>query len=54
MGGIATLKHADVREKIIGVFYNVYNELGYGFLECAYEESLVIALHEAGLTANRQ
>jgi len=50
----AGLKHADVTEKIIGVFYDVYNELGYGFLECVYEESLVIALYEAGLTANRQ
>ncbi|HXM20356.1 MAG TPA: GxxExxY protein [Terriglobales bacterium] len=50
----AGLKHADVTEKIIGIFYDVYNELGYGFLECVYEESLVIALHEAGLSANRQ
>ncbi len=48
------LKHADVTEKIIGIFYDVYNELGYGFLECIYEESLTIALHQAGLTANRQ
>jgi GxxExxY protein len=54
MSGIATLKHADVTEKIIGVFYDVYNELGYGFLESVYEESLVIAFQEAGLTANRQ
>ena len=48
------LKHAGVTEKIIGIFYDVYNELGYGFLECVYEESLVIALYEAELTANRQ
>lgn len=54
MGAEAALKHAEVTEKIIGVFYDVYNELGYGFLECVHEESLVIALHEAGLTANRQ
>jgi GxxExxY protein len=54
MNGELTLKHADVTEKIIGIFYDVYNELSYGFLECAYEESLVIALHEAGLAANRQ
>jgi PD-(D/E)XK nuclease superfamily len=51
MGAIATLKHADVTERIIGVFYDAYNELGYGFLECVYEESLVIALTDAGLTA---
>jgi GxxExxY protein len=54
MSAEIVLKHADVTEKIIGIFYDVYNELGYGFLECVYEESLVIALQEAGLTANRQ
>jgi GxxExxY protein len=54
MSAEAVLKHADLTEKIIGIFYDVYNELGYGFLECVYEESLVIALHEAGLTATRQ
>jgi GxxExxY protein len=48
------LKHADVTEKIIGVFFDVYNELGYGFLESVYEESLVIALRQAGLMVNRQ
>jgi hypothetical protein len=25
-------------EKIIGVFYEVYNELGFGFLESVYRE----------------
>jgi GxxExxY protein len=54
MSAAPLLKHADVTEKIIGIFYDVYNELGYGFLECVYEESLAIALHQAGLTANRQ
>jgi len=29
------LKHAEVTEKIIGVFFDVYNELGHGFLESA-------------------
>jgi GxxExxY protein len=48
------LKHADLTDKIIGVFYAVYNELGYGFLESVYEESLVIALREAGLPVERQ
>jgi GxxExxY protein len=48
------LKHADLTDKIIGVFDAVYNELGYGFLESVYEESLVIALREAGLPVERQ
>jgi GxxExxY protein len=48
------LRCADVTGKIIGIFYDVYNELGYGFLESVYEESLVIALRQAGLVVSRQ
>jgi len=48
------LKHSELTDRIIGVFYDVYNELGYGFLECVYEESLLIALRQDGLTADRQ
>jgi GxxExxY protein len=33
-------KHRDLTEKIIGLFYAVYNELGHGFLESVYEEAL--------------
>jgi GxxExxY protein len=35
-------------EKIIRVFYEVYNELGFGFLESVYREAMRIALGEAG------
>ncbi len=49
-----TLKCGDVTEKIIGVFYDVYNELGYGFLESVYQEALVMALREAGLAVECQ
>jgi GxxExxY protein len=45
-GGPVGLKHAELTERIIGIFYEVYNDLGYGFLESVYEESLVIALRE--------
>jgi GxxExxY protein len=48
------LKHSDLTDKIIGVFYDVYNELGYGFLESVYEEALVIALRDTGLAVSRQ
>jgi GxxExxY protein len=48
------LKYAELTDKIIGIFYDVYNELGYGFLESVYEQSLVIALGEAGLMVDRQ
>jgi GxxExxY protein len=53
-GGNVNLQHGELTEKIIGIFYDVYNELGYGFLESVYEESLVIALREASLTVQRQ
>jgi len=29
-----------VTEQIIRVFYDVYNELGYGFLESVYREAI--------------
>jgi GxxExxY protein len=48
------LLHEKITETIIGTFYNVYNELGYEFLESVYEKSLVIALNEAGLKVERQ
>jgi GxxExxY protein len=47
-------KHAEVTEKIIGVFFQVFNELGFGFLECVYEQAMAIALAEAGLDVKRQ
>ena len=47
-------KHGEVTQKIIRVFYEVYNELGYGFLESVYEKSLQIALNAAGLKALTQ
>ena len=31
-------KHGELTEKIIGTFFDVYNELGHGFLESVYEE----------------
>jgi hypothetical protein len=41
-------------DQIIGAFYDVYNELGYGFLESVYEDALAIALQELGLRVERQ
>ena len=43
------LKHGSVTDQILRVFYDVYNELGYGFLESVYHRSLVLALETAGL-----
>jgi len=48
------LLHAELTEKVIGIFFDVYNELGYGFLESVYENGLSLALVEAGLKVARQ
>ena len=48
------MKHEDLTEKIIGVFYAVYNELGHGFLESVYEHAMAIALREAGFQVVQQ
>jgi GxxExxY protein len=48
------LKHSSLTDKIIGVFYDVYNELGHGFLESTYSEAMSLALIESGLSVVRE
>lgn len=43
------LQHFELTEKNIRCFYDVYNELGFGFFESVYHESLIIALRQSGL-----
>ena len=45
----ADFKYWVLTQKIIGVFYEVYNELGHGFLESVYQKSLALALESVGL-----
>jgi GxxExxY protein len=44
----------DLTERVIGAFYDVYNELGYGFIESVYEEALTRTLDAAGMRYTRQ
>ena len=37
---VPDLPHAMVTERILGSFYDVYNELGFGFLESVYHEAM--------------
>lgn len=46
--------HEELTDKIIRCFYNVYNGLGYGFLEKVYEDALLIELRNSGLVAENQ
>ena len=49
-----SLKYADLTEAIIGSFYDVYHELGHGFLESVYREALAAALARKGMRAERE
>jgi GxxExxY protein len=50
----ADFKYAVLTQKVIGVFYEVYNELGPGFLESVYQKSLTLALESTGLTVHNR
>ena len=41
--------HSEITQKILGIFFEVYNELGGGFLESVYQQASRIALVQAGL-----
>ena len=48
-GGRFAGLHAGVTDVVIRVSYEVYNELGGGFLEKVYHPALAMALRQAGL-----
>jgi len=48
------LAHRKLTERIIGVFYEAYNELGGGFLESVYASAMAIALEQVGLRVEQQ
>jgi GxxExxY protein len=47
-------KYSELSEKIIKVFYDVHNELGYGFSERVYQKAYGIALREDGMKVDEQ
>jgi GxxExxY protein len=44
----------DITEAIIGAFYDVYNELGPGFLEVVYRNALAMVLMAKGLDVDHE
>ncbi|HDL02204.1 MAG TPA: GxxExxY protein [Candidatus Pacearchaeota archaeon] len=48
------MKHEELTSEIIGIFYRVYNVLGYGFLEKVYENALAYEFRKAGLKFGQQ
>src|SRR5690348_15031479 len=56
---LRVLTRSDLVEKeltssIIGAFYHVYNQLGYGFLEKIYSEALARTLRKRGHKVERE
>ena len=47
-------KYKELTEKIIKIFYRVYNKLGYGFLEKIYENAMMIEFKREGIPAVSQ
>ena len=47
-------KHSELTGKILGAFFQVHKELGYGFSERVYENALAILLVEMGLKVEQQ
>lgn len=50
----AGLLHRKLSERVIGAFFETYNELGFGFLESVYENALAMELEGVGLAVKRQ
>ena len=49
-----SLKYKEITDRILKGFFEVYNELGDGFLESVYENALFIVLKGYDLTIERQ
>ena len=47
-------EHKEITEKIIKCCYNVYNKMGFGYLESVYEKCLLIELEKEGLKFENQ
>lgn len=48
------LKHSELTQLLIGIYFEVYRELGYGFLESIYEKAFVLLLMEKGIPFQQQ
>jgi GxxExxY protein len=47
-------KHSELTGKILGAFFQLHKEMGFGFAEKIYEAALEILLLELGLIVERQ
>jgi GxxExxY protein len=48
------MKYEDITHRIIGCAYEVYNQLGFGFLESVYRKAMVIELAKNDLKTQEE
>lgn len=48
------MKHERVTERVLAAFFQVYNTLGYGFLEKVYRNAMKIELEKRGATVRTE
>lgn len=46
--------HSDITSEVLSAFYDVYNELGYGFLEKVYQNALFNELTQRGIHCQKE
>lgn len=51
---MSSLLHRDLTGSILKIFFEVYNELGYGFLERVYQNALFYELESNGFQVEAQ
>jgi GxxExxY protein len=48
------LLHSELTQQILGVYYDVYNEIGHGFLESVYSNCMYAAFNTAKIPVQRE
>jgi GxxExxY protein len=46
--------HQELTKSIIGIYYDVYNEMGHGFLEKVYQNAMIVELQSRGFEIESQ
>jgi GxxExxY protein len=54
MANVVSLSRRDLTSSVIGAFFEVYNLLGYGFLEHVYSAALELELLDRGHSVGRE
>ncbi len=53
-GAESRMPLSGITDRVLAAFFDVYNELGYGFVESVYHTCLAIALQKRGLRIDQQ